>query len=190
MQNTQKKYEIKIPSNISVIYCNKKKIISIIGPLAKKSLKLKTKILISKKKKTITITPFSFSTISNNNKKKMKSIQSTTTVLIKQLILESSTILYEKLKLIGIGYRVFNDDDFKELLSFKLGHSHPIYFRIPNKLNFFCLKSTKLFISGNSYQQITQIASIIRLQKKPEPYKGKGILYENEKIILKEGKKV
>ena len=190
MQNLQKKYEIKIPNKISVIYCNKKKIITIIGPLTKKSLKLKTKILISKKKKIIKITPFSFTTVSNNKKKKMKVIQNTTTVLLKQLILEASTILYKKLKLIGIGYRVFNDENFKKLLSFKLGYSHPIYFKIPNKLNFFCLKYTKLFIFGNSYQQITQIAAIIKAQKKPEPYKGKGILYENEKIILKEGKKV
>ena len=146
--------------------------------------------LSSKKKKTIKITPFSLSTLSNSKKKKIKSIQNTTTVLIKQLILESSIVLYQKLKLVGIGYRVFNDPDFKELLSFKLGNSHPIYFKISNKLHFFCLKSTKLFVFGNSYQQITQIASIIRSQKKPEPYKGKGILYENEKIILKEGKKV
>ena len=49
---------------------------------------------------------------------------------------------------------------------------------------------TKLFIYGNSYRNVTQTAALIRSYKKPEPYKGKGILYETEKIVLKEGKKV
>ena len=48
---------------------------------------------------------------------------------------------------------------------------------------------TRLFIYGSSYQKVTQTASSIRSYKKPEPYKNKGILYEAEKIILKEGKK-
>jgi large subunit ribosomal protein L6 len=47
-----------------------------------------------------------------------------------------------------------------------------------------------LFVSGYSYQWVTQFASVIRSLKKPEVYKGKGILYETEKIILKEGKKI
>jgi large subunit ribosomal protein L6 len=73
---------------------------------------------------------------------------------------------------------------------FKLGYSHSLYFKIPEQLIIFCLKFTKLFIYGNSYQNVTQIASLIRSYKKPEPYKGKGILYETEKILLKEGKKI
>ena len=76
------------------------------------------------------------------------------------------------------------------MLEFKLGYSHNIYFKIPKNLTVFCLKSDKIFISGNFYEYISQIASQIRSYKTPEPYKGKGILYENEKIFLKEGKKV
>ena len=52
------------------------------------------------------------------------------------------------------------------------------------------VKTNKLFIIGNSYQFVTQIAALIRSCKVPEPYKGKGILYATEKITLKEGKKV
>lgn len=190
-KNIQEKFIIKIPNNISVLYCNKKKIISIIGPLKKKSLKLKVKILISNKKRIIKVSSLTLSEISNNKKKKMKSIQGTTTALLKQLILETSITLYKKLKLVGIGYKAFNHENFKdELLTFKLGYSHLIFFKIPAKLKIFCLKSTKLFVYGNSYQEITQTASIIRSYKKPEPYKGKGILYETEKILLKEGKKI
>ena len=65
-----------------------------------------------------------------------------------------------------------------------------ILLKIREKLKIFCLKSTKLFVYGNSYQELTQTSSIVRSYKKPEPYKGKGILYETEKIILKEGKKI
>jgi large subunit ribosomal protein L6 len=57
-------------------------------------------------------------------------------------------------------------------------------------LKIFCLKSNKLFILGNSYLFVTQIAALIKSYKTPEPYKGKGILYATEKISLKEGKKI
>ena len=65
-----------------------------------------------------------------------------------------------------------------------------LYFQVPVKIGVFCFKATKLFIYGNSYQNVTKIASLIRSYKKPEPYKGKGILYETEKITLKKGKKI
>lgn len=77
-----------------------------------------------------------------------------------------------------------------DLLHFKLGYSHHIYFRIPANLKICCLKANKLFVLGYSYLFVTQIASLIRSYKVPEPYKGKGIVYTTEKIILKEGKKV
>jgi len=189
--NIPKKYTIKIPKYISVLYCNEKKIITFLGPLKKKSLKIKTKIFIIKNQKLIKVSSTSFSKISNAEKKKIKAIQGTTLALIKQSLIEVSSLLYQKLKLIGVGYRVFPVQKFEnQLLLFKLGYSHMIYFKIPNDLKIFCLKLTKLFICGNSYQELTQTAAFIRHCKPPEPYKGKGILYENEKIILKEGKKI
>ena len=98
---------------------------------------------------------------------------------------------YKKLKLVGVGYRLIPVESFREqLILLRLGFSHLLYFRIPHNLNFFYKKRVQLFISGYSYQWVTQFASLIRLLKKPEVYKGKGILYENEKIILKEGKKI
>lgn len=187
----KKKHVIKIPKNVTALYCNKKKIITVIGPIAQKSLKLKLKIELLTNEKIIKVTSIPFSKISNSQKKNILAIQGTTISLIKQLILETSHILYKKLKLVGVGYRSFDTNSFeKTLISLKLGYSHPIYFKVPRKSQIFCLKRTKLFIYGNSYQDITQAASLIRSYKKPEPYKGKGILYETEKINLKEGKKV
>lgn len=191
MKNILKKHCIKIPNNITIIYSNKKKIITIIGPYKKKTFKLAVNIFILPSENTIQVSSVPISKISNNKKKTLKSIQGTTVALIKQLILETSSIFFKKLKFIGIGYRSFQVKTFEnELLLFKLGYSHDLYFRIPNKIKIFCLKLTKLFIYGNSYQNVTQIASKIQSYKKPEPYKGKGILYEDEQIILKEGKKI
>ena len=107
------------------------------------------------------------------------------------MLLETSLFSCKKLNLIGVGFRVsvLNVLDFN-LLYFKLGYRHAIYFKVPKGLKVFCLKSNKLFIIGNSYLFVTQIAALIRSYKAPEPYKGKGILYASEKVVLKEGKKV
>lgn len=186
-----KKYTIKIPNENIILYNKKKKIITVIGPLATKSLKIKLNLEILKKEKLIKVTSVPFLKLSNNKQKKFNALQGTTVSLIKQLIIETSSVLYKKLQFIGVGYRTFDVDSLKnELLMFKLGFSHSLYFKIPNNSNIFCLKLTKLFIYGNSYQTISQTAALIQAYKKPEPYKGKGILYENEKIKLKEGKKV
>jgi large subunit ribosomal protein L6 len=191
MLNTNSKYTVKIPKNTVILYCNTKNIITVIGPLDKKALKLKVKLEILKIEGIINVTSIPVSNMSNNTRKKIKAIQGTTIALIKQLFIETLTIFYKKLKFVGVGYRAFEVDRFKdELLLFKLGYSHPIYFKIPSNLDIFCLKLTKLFIYSNSYQNITQLAATIQSYKLPEPYKGKGILYENEKIKLKEGKKV
>lgn len=191
MLSFSKKYIIKIPEDNTILYSEKKQILTIIGPLATKSLKLPVKLILSKQTKTIYVSSTPFSKISNNEQKNLKAIRGTFVALIKQLNLETSSIFYQKLNLVGVGYRAFDVDRFKnELLMFKLGYSHPIYFKIPKNLNIFCLKMTKLFIYGNSYQDINKTAALIQSYKLPEPYKGKGILYENQKIVLKEGKKV
>lgn len=191
MHNVPKKHLIKIPKETIVIYCNKNKVITVIGPLKKKSLKLQVKLHLSEKSNTIQVTTTPFSKLSNNDKKNIKAIQGTTVALIKQLLIETSSIFYQKLRFVGVGYRAFEVDNFeKRVLLLKLGYSHDVYFKIPESLEISSLKFTKLFISGFSYQKITQTAALIQSHKYPEPYKGKGILYENQKIQLKEGKKV
>ena len=187
----QKKNIIKIPKNILVIYSNEKKILTVIGPLHQKSLKLDLKLRIINSLNLIEVTKEPFTQNSKPNKKQLRSMQGTTAALIKQILLEASSLVYKKLKMVGVGYRSLAVYGFEDkLLVFKLGYSHSLYFKIPENLRISSLKFTKLFIYGNSYQNVNQIASVIRLCKKPEPYKGKGILYESEKITLKEGKKV
>lgn len=191
MDKVTKRHIIKVPINISIYYCTQKNIILISNSFTQKLLKLKTKLIIQHSKKLIKITREPVVNFSNHEKKKLKSIQSTYAALLKQVFLEMSLFFCKKLNLIGVGYRVFLLNIGKiDILHFKLGHSHSIYFKVPQNLKFFCLKSNKLFIVGNSYSFVTQIAALIKSYKMPEPYKGKGILYATEKIVLKEGKKI
>lgn len=191
MTNKNKQIRVKIPGNVNLFYFERKKSLLFKGPQIQRSLKIKTKIFISPVTKEIIVSSLPFVKLSSSENKKNKAIQGTTVSLIKQCIIETSSVLYKKLNFIGVGYRVFPVENFKNhLLLFKLGYSHQIYFKIPLNLKMHCLKLTKLFIYGNSYQNLTQTAFKIRSNKFPEPYKGKGILYEGEKIILKEGKKI
>jgi large subunit ribosomal protein L6 len=192
MKIYSKRHVIRIPKDISMLYCDKKMVITFLGPLSNKSLRLKLKIYILKTKSHIFISKLPINTISGNEKKKLKALQGTTIAIIKQIITEISYISSKKLLFVGVGYKAFPIELNKknQILHFRLGYSHQIYFKVSNNFNVFCHKTITLFISGHSYQKISQISALIRSYKYPEPYKGKGILYVNEKIKIKEGKKV
>lgn len=184
-----KRYLIKVPSDITVFYCSKKQALLIKGALGYKILKIQMEIEVLSLNKLIYVTDLSFKKLSN--KKTLKSLRGTTVSLIKQAFLEVLTPIYKKLNLVGVGYKAFIIENKNvNLVHFKLGYSHSIYFKIPDSISIKCHKMTKLFISGNSSNSVSQIAAALRSYKIPEPYKGKGILYSNEKIQLKEGKKI
>ena len=191
MKNSKKKYSIKVPQNIQILYCDKKNLITFIGPLATKSLKLKIKLLLISSANLIIATSLPINKKSIGNLKNNKMMQGTTVAKIRQILTEVTYVLSRKLNLVGVGYRAFAHEKLPDQMYFKLGYSHLIYFRIPEGLNSNCLKFTKIFISGHkSYDLLTQIAAQIRNCKLPEPYKGKGILHDQETIILKKGKKI
>ena len=191
MSIQQQKFNIKIPHDTAVIFSNEKKTLTVIGPLATKSMKLKLKITIDETKKILSVSPLTFFHTSNAEKKQIGALRSATVAQIKHLFIESSTTIFQKLKIIGVGYRIdFADTSERNLLTLKLGYSHFFYVKVPKDLNLNCFTKTKFSIFGNSYHEICQLASKIRERKIPEPYKGKGILYENEIVALKEGKKI
>jgi len=104
---------------------------------------------------------------------------------------EVSTKVYKKLKFVGVGYKSFCIKvDSLELVNLKLGYSHDIFIKAPKDTIINPHKANILFILGTRSDEVARITSLIRNCKLPEPYKGKGILYENEIINLKEGKKV
>jgi large subunit ribosomal protein L6 len=93
---------------------------------------------------------------------------------------------FEKvLEINGVGYRVALKG---KVLDFSLGYSHPIHFDLPEGIGAVVEKQTTLTIKGIDKYLVGQIAANIRALRKPEPYKGKGIKYRDEKILRKEGK--
>lgn len=91
-----------------------------------------------------------------------------------------------RLEINGVGYRA--QVQGKELV-LQLGYSHEIRHPIPKGVTIKCEKPTQIEVSGADKQLVGQIAAEIRAYRKPEPYKGKGIKYEGEFIVRKEGKK-
>ena len=104
--------------------------------------------------------------------------------LINNMVVGVSTGFSKKLELNGVGYRVANDAGGLKL---NLGFSHDVKYAIPQGINA-AVEGNVITISGINKQQVGQIAAEIRALKKPEPYKGKGIKYEGERIIRKSGK--
>jgi len=185
--NLSKKYVIKIPKNIFVFLTNRN-VITFLGPLGIKSIKLYNKIVVKNEKQQILVTSLAFSQQLSVKKKLIKRFQKTYVTLLKQKINEVTGKMKKRLNLVGIGYRAIILE--KKYLHLKLGFSHFVFFKIPNNLKIMCPRPTKILISGNHQQEINNIAFLIKSYKIPDSYKGKGILHDNEKIILKEGKKV
>lgn len=186
----KKKHTIKVYKNIKVLYCDKKNIVTFIGFSQVKSLKLRVKIFLTPLSNLITVTTVPVFNASATDLKNIRKIQGTTVAKIKQILIETIYVLHYKLSLVGVGYKAFSYEQVNNQFYFKLGFSHLIYFKVSDSLKIYCQKFTKLFLFGNcSFDNLTQIASQIRAFKFPDFYKGKGILYDQEKITLKKAKK-
>ena len=90
------------------------------------------------------------------------------------------------LEIQGVGYRAVMKGSDLELA---LGYSHPVPIKAPQGIEFEVPQPTRVIIKGNSKQQVGEIAAVIRKQRPPEPYKGKGIRYEGEYVARKVGKR-
>jgi large subunit ribosomal protein L6 len=91
-----------------------------------------------------------------------------------------------KLELVGVGFRAAVQG---KALNLTLGFSHPVVFDIPEGITIEAPTQTEVLIKGIDRQRVGQVAAEIRGIRPPEPYKGKGVKYADEKIVLKEGKK-
>lgn len=188
MNANSTRYLIKIPDTVEVLNSPKLGYILIKGVLKTKLHKSLFKINLCNTKKVLYVTNKTIKKLSNKQKKYQKSLRGTAVALINQYLSETSSINYQKLNLIGVGYKVFTLPN--KILHFKLGFSHDIYYKLPENLTASSNQAVKLLISGTNPCLVNQTAGLIKQFKKPEPYKGKGVLYSNEKIKLKEGKKV
>lgn len=91
-----------------------------------------------------------------------------------------------KLELNGVGYRAAVQG---QTLSLTLGFSHPVSYAVPAGVTIETPTQTEVLVKGIDLQKVGQVAAEIRGFRPPEPYKGKGVRYAGEKIVLKEGKK-
>jgi len=104
--------------------------------------------------------------------------------LVNNMVQGVSQGFSKKLEIVGVGYRVAAQGSDLKL---NLGFSHDVIYKMPAGVTA-TLEQNKITVTGISKQQVGQVAAEIRALKKPEPYKGKGIKYEGERIIRKSGK--
>jgi large subunit ribosomal protein L6 len=91
-----------------------------------------------------------------------------------------------KLELVGVGYRAQAQG---KNLNLSLGFSHPVVYVAPEGIAIETPSQTEIVITGNDKQRVGQVAAEIRRFRPPEPYKGKGVRYAGERVVLKEAKK-
>lgn len=104
--------------------------------------------------------------------------------LVNNMVIGVSQGFSKQLEINGVGYRVAAQGTD---LKFNLGFSHDVIYKLPQGITA-TVEQNKITITGIDKQQVGQVAAEIRAQKKPEPYKGKGIKYVGERIIRKSGK--
>lgn len=114
-----------------------------------------------------------------------RSMHGLTRTLVANMVTGVSTGFTKNLELVGVGYRVSKQGDD---LVMNLGFSHPIKFSPPQGITIDVADPTKFSVSGASAELVGQVAADLRAHRKPEPYKGKGIMYRGEKVRRKAGK--
>jgi large subunit ribosomal protein L6 len=92
----------------------------------------------------------------------------------------------KKLNLVGVGYRAQAQGD---KLNLSLGFSHPVVHQMPEGVTCVTPTQTEILIKGISRQRVGQVAAEVRAYRPPEPYKGKGVRYSDEVVVIKETKK-
>ena len=122
----------------------------------------------------------------NNTTKPARSLAGTTRALMQNMVNGVSAGFERKLEIIGVGYRAQVQG---KVLNLTLGFSHPVNFPIPEGITIETPSQTEIIIKGVDKQQVGQVAANIRAYRSPEPYKGKGVRYADERIIRKEAKK-
>ena len=120
-----------------------------------------------------------------NENKQTKQLHGTTRALIHNMIVGTTEGFKKTLEIVGIGYRAALNG---KTLNLNIGYSHEINYPIEDGIMIEVPNATTIVVSGIDKQRVGEVAAHIRNFRKPEPYKGKGIRYQGEHIIHKEGK--
>jgi large subunit ribosomal protein L6 len=115
-----------------------------------------------------------------------QAMSGTTRALLANMVLGVSKGFERKLNLVGVGYRAQAQGN---KLNLTLGFSHPVEHVMPEGVKCETPTQTEILIKGVDKQKVGQVAADVRAYRKPEPYKGKGVRYADEVVVLKETKK-
>jgi len=122
----------------------------------------------------------------NDESREAKAMSGTLRALVAAMVHGVSQGFEKKLSLVGVGYRAQAQGD---KLNLALGFSHPVVHTMPAGIKCETPTQTEILIKGADKQKVGQVAAEVRGYRPPEPYKGKGVRYANETVIIKETKK-
>ena len=128
----------------------------------------------------------SLSFIPTNDSREANAMSGTMRQLVNNMVVGVSKGFEKKLYLIGVGYKAQAQG---AKLNLSVGYSHPVEIEMPAGIKVETPTPTEVVIKGADRQRVGQIASEVRAVRPPEPYKGKGIRYADEKVVIKETKK-
>ncbi len=167
---------LNIPSGVTIE--NNQNFVTVKGP--KGELKRQFSSLIS-----INIEDGKLTTLRANEEKHTKQLHGTTNSLLSGMIKGVNEGFTKKLLIKGVGYKATLMGNKVEILA---GYSHPCLIEIPSELKLEVPKPTEMIVSGIDKQKVGEFAAILRKVRKPNVYSGKGIMYDDEIIRIKEGK--
>jgi large subunit ribosomal protein L6 len=121
-----------------------------------------------------------------NDSQQARAMSGTVRALLANMVTGVSKGFERKLTLVGVGYRAQAAGD---ALNLTVGFSHPVSHKMPKGVKVETPTQTEIIVKGIDKQQVGQVAAEIRAYRKPEPYKGKGIRYADEHVVIKETKK-
>jgi large subunit ribosomal protein L6 len=153
--------------------------VSVKGGNGSLSMELNSEVELAQEDNMITVKPRSGSRFSN-------AIAGTTRALLANMVVGVTSGFEKKLELKGVGYRAITEG---KKLNLTLGFSHPVVFEVPDGITVETPSQTEVIVKGNDKQRVGQVAAEIRAFRPPEPYKGKGVRYADERVVIKEAKK-
>ena len=153
--------------------------ISVKGPLGSLQMPANPAVLIEQQGSTLVCKEVDGAVNAN-------ALSGTMRAVVANMVTGVSKGFERKLTLVGVGFRAQAQGDS---LNLSLGFSHPVVHKLPSGIKCETPTPTEIIIKGMNKQQVGQVSAEIRAYRKPEPYKGKGVRYANEVIVLKETKK-
>ena len=171
------KYPVPLPKGVEVKISPAE--ISVKGPLGTVALPMDPNVGIEKEGETLKCKALGNSNHAN-------AMSGTMRALVANMVTGVTKGFEKKLSLVGVGYRAQAQGD---KLNLTLGFSHPVVHAMPHGIKVETPTQTEILIKGMDRQLVGQVAAEVRAYRGPEPYKGKGVRYANEQVVIKETKK-